>query len=162
MSRPRLLLFAKLTVSVLLLWFVLSRINPGDITVRLRSADVHWLVPPFALGPLVIVLYAWRWRVPSLGLIKFGDAVSYTWIGLFFGSILPGIVGGDVAKGLSLAAKNPLTRDPRLPISIFVDKLVGFWVLILLFNIVSLGLLASQPRLLVGARGAIGLAGLIT
>lgn len=162
MKRPWLLFLVKILVSILLLWFVLSGLNPGDIATRLRTADVRWLIPAFALVPLVIALSAWRWRVLSLGLIKFSDAVSYTWIGLFFGSILPGVVGGDVAKGVSLAAKNPNTRDARLPVSILVDKLVGFWVLLLLFNFVAMWLLASQPQLLAGARGAIGLTGFVT
>jgi uncharacterized protein (TIRG00374 family) len=161
-SRAVLLFGIKLALSGLLLWFVLTKVDVRDITSRLRSADVRWLIPAIVLAPIVIVLSAWRWRVLSLGLIKFGDAVSYTWIGLFFGSILPGVVGGDVAKGVSLAAKNPNTRDPRLPISILVDKLVGFWVLLLLFNVVALGLLTSQPQLLAGARGAIGWTGLVT
>ncbi len=162
MTRRWLLLLGKLAISALLLWFVLSKVQPSEITARLRAADIRWLVPAFALAPIVIVLSAWRWRVLSLGLIKVSDAVSYTWIGLFFGSILPGVVGGDVAKGVSLAAKNPKARDPRLPISILVDKLVGFWVLLLLFNFVALGLLVTQPQLLAGARGAVGLAGFVT
>jgi uncharacterized protein (TIRG00374 family) len=162
MTRRWLLLVGKFAISALLLWFVLSRVHPSEIAARLRAADIRWLIPAFALAPIVIVLSAWRWRVLRLGLIKFGDAVSYTWIGLFFGSILPGVVGGDVAKGVSLAAKNPEARDPRLPISILVDKLVGFWVLLLLFNFVALGLLATQPQLLAGARGAVGLTGFVT
>jgi hypothetical protein len=144
------------------LWFVLSEVQLSEIATRLRAADIRWLVPVFALAPIVIILSAWRWRVLSLGLIKFGDAVSYTWIGLFFGSILPGAIGGDVAKGVSLAANNPKTRDPRLPVSILVDKLVGFWVLLLLFNAVALGLLSSQPQLLAGARSAIRLTIILT
>ena len=162
LSRAALLFCIKLALSGLLLWFVLTRVDVRDITARLRTADIRWLIPAFALAPAVIALSAWRWRLLSLGLIKFNDALSYTWIGLFFGSILPGVVGGDVAKGVLLAAKNPDTRDSRLPVSILVDKLVGFWVLLLLFNLVAWGLLASQPQLLAGARGAIGLTGFVT
>jgi hypothetical protein len=107
MKWPWALFLGKLCVSALLLWFVLTRISVADITSRLRTADVNCLIPAFGLAPVVIALSAWRWRLLSLGLIKFNDALSYTWIGLFFGSILPGVIGGDVAKGVSLAAKNP-------------------------------------------------------
>lgn len=156
------LLAAKIALSAALLWLVLTKVDLDGITARLLEARPEWLLPAMLLGPLVVALSAWRWRLLSLGLIKFNDAISYTWIGLFFGSILPGVIGGDVAKGVSLAAKNPGARDSRLPVSILVDKLVGFWVLLLLFNLVALWLLASQPHLLVGARGAIALTGLIT
>jgi uncharacterized protein (TIRG00374 family) len=101
------LLAAKIALSAALLWLVLTKVDLGGITARLREARPEWLLPAMLLGPLVVVLSAWRWRLLSLGLIKFNDALSYTWIGLFFGSILPGVIGGDVAKGVSLAAKNP-------------------------------------------------------
>lgn len=160
-KRPGLLFFAKVLLSVFLLGFVLTRVDAAGIASRLRSTDVGWLLPMLVLAPLTIMLSAWRWRVLSLGLLGLGEAVRYTWIGLFFGSIVPGMVGGDVAKGLSLAARDPRARDPRLPISIIVDKVVGFWALLTLFIIVALVLLVTEPRLLSGMRGVIGLAGAI-
>jgi len=160
-ARKYLLLAAKVGVSGLLLWFVLTRVDGADIVARLRATDVRWLLPMLALAPLTILLSAWRWRLLSLGLLGFGEAVRYTWIGLFFGSILPGVVGGDVAKGLSLAARDPRARDSRLPVSIIVDKIVGLWTLIALFILAALLLLATQPQLLAGMRGAVWLAALI-
>lgn len=160
MSRTQLgLLGAKLAFSGLLLWLVLTRVDLAGIMIRLRAVDGRWLIPSVLIGPVGVMLSAWRWRVLSLGLLGFGEAVRYTWIGIFFGSILPGIVGGDVAKGVSLAAKSTHTRDARLPLSIVVDKLVGFWVLLLGFNVVALVMLGLQPGLLTGLRGAIWAAG---
>ncbi len=159
MTRNQLLLLAKLAVSALLLWLVLTKVDFMGIVVRLRTANMRWLVPSLLIGPAVIVLSALRWRVLSLGLIGFGEAVRYTWIGLFFGCIMPGFVGGDVAKGVSLAAKTKGARDSRLPVSIFMDKLVGFWILLLGFSLVALALLASEPQLLAGLRRGLWAAG---
>ncbi len=159
MTRKQLLLLgAKLVFSGLLLWLVLTKIDVAGIVSRLRSANVRWLIPALLAGPLVTMLSAGRWQILSLGLLCFGEAVRYTWIGLFFGSIVPGVVGGDVAKGVSLAAKNAGARDARLPMSIVVDKFVGFWVLLLQFNIVAWLMLHHQPQLLAGIRGAVKLA----
>jgi hypothetical protein len=138
----------KLLFSCLLLGVVLRNLRFGDIVSRLRLADLHWLLPAMAIGPIAVVLSAWRWKGLSLGLLGFGEAVSYTWIGLFFGSIMPGLIGGDVAKGVSLAAKETRARDARLPVSIIVDKVVGFWSLLLIFSIVALFMLGHQPQLL--------------
>lgn len=153
--RAPLLFGLKLTLSGLLLWYVLRKVDSGGILERLRRADLRWLLPSLMIGPLAIALSAWRWQGLSLGLLRYGEAVRYTWIGLFFGSIMPGVVGGDVAKGVSLAAKETRTRDARLPVSILVDKFVGLWTLLLLFSLVALVMLGTQPELLAGMRGAL-------
>lgn len=150
-----LLLAAKLFFSCLLLWAVLTKVDVSSVVARLGLADPRWLVPSLFLGPGVVILGAWRWRGLSLDLITLSEAVRYTWIGIFFGSILPGVVGGDVAKGVALAAKETRARDARLPVSILVDKLVGLWTLLLFFSVVALIMLGTQPQLLAGMRGAL-------
>jgi len=155
--KPALLFTAKISLSALLLWLVLSRIDAPNIMVRIRAVNPLWIIPMFVVAPLSILLSAWRWKILALGLLGYWEAVRYTWIGLFFGSILPGIVGGDLAKGLSLAAKTPTARDVRLPISIVVDKVVGFWAMLLMFDFVALGLLVTMPQLLNGFRNVLWL-----
>lgn len=153
MTRKQLLLLLlKLGISALLLWLVLTRVDIAGIAVRLRAADARWLIPVLVLGILGIPLSAWRWKLLSCGLLSFGESLRYTWIGIFFGSIVPGVVGGDVAKGVSLAAKKTGARDSRLPVSIVIDKLIGFWILMLGFSIVAAILLMVEPQLLAGMR----------
>ena len=153
MTRKQLLLLiVKIGVSAVLLWLVLTRVDIAGIAVRLHAADARWLGPVLLLGILGVPLSAWRWQLLSCGLLSFGEALRYTWIGIFFGSIMPGVVGGDLAKGVSLAAKKAKARDSRLPMSIVIDKLVGFWVLMLGFSVVALVLLTVQPHLLMNMR----------
>ncbi len=161
-SRSRLMFGVKVVFSCILLGLVLRNVRFKDIVGRLRLADLHWLIPAIAIGPMAVVLSAWRWRKLSLGLLGFGDAVRYTWIGLFFGTIMPGLIGGDVAKGVSLAAKDERARDSRLPVSIIVDKVVGLWALLLLFSIVAIAMLGVQPHLLEKIRHALWLACSVT
>jgi len=156
MTPKRVILFAlKVAISAALLWLVLSRVDPANIVARIKSADARWLVPSFAMAPIAVFLSARRWQMLSLGLLGYWECVRYTWIGQFFGSVLPGLVGGDLAKGVALAAKTPRTRVLKLPVSIAFDKLIGLWTLLLLFDVVGVGLLFSMPSLFVGLRGAI-------
>jgi glycosyltransferase 2 family protein len=150
--RARLLFAAKLVFSALLLWVVLRKLNYQDIAGRLRAANPRWLALALLSSPVVMALSAKRWQVLSQGLLTFGRAFRYTWIGLFFGSIMPGMVSGDIAKGFSLAAKSADARDERLPISILFDKLVGLWVLLALFCVVALILLATHSETMAGMR----------
>lgn len=153
-----LLLAAKLILSALLLWLVLHKIDVASTLERLRSTQIRWLLPALLIGPVAVLLSAWRWRILGLGLLGFREAVSYTWIGLFFGSILPGVIGGDVAKGVSLALRDKGSRDPRLPMSIVVDKLVGLWALLLLFGGVAIPLMLTHPELLAEVRRTVWVA----
>jgi uncharacterized membrane protein YbhN (UPF0104 family) len=143
-SKQSLLFGAKLVFSALLLWLVLSRLDIADVSSRLRATDLVWLPPVLLLGPVSVSLTAWRWHTLSLGFLTFWEAVRYTWIGIFFGSIVPGAIGGDVAKGVSFAAKRVRAVDHRLPLSIVVDKLVGLWVLLLQFIVVAFFALSTQ------------------
>jgi uncharacterized protein (TIRG00374 family) len=155
--RARLLFAAKLIFSALLLWLVLTKLNFQDVAVRLRAADPRWLVLVVLSSPVLMALSARRWQVLSQGLLTFGPAFRYTWIGFFFGSIMPGMVSGDIAKGFSLAAKSSEARDERLPISILFDKLVGLWVLLALFCCVVAILVATHSEALSGLRHVITL-----
>jgi hypothetical protein len=154
-DRRQLLLAAKIGFSALLLWFVLTRLDFRGIVVRLRTADWRWVALAVATGPVVIALSARRWQVLSQGLLTYRQAFRYTWIGLFFGSVVPGMISGDVAKGLALAAKSPQTRDERLPVSIFFDKLIGLWALLAVFCMVALVLLAARPQAVANIHGIV-------
>ncbi len=162
-SRTRIFFAAKLVCSGLLLWLVLARIDCRDIAVRLRAASPGWLALVLLLSPGIMALSARRWQILSQGLLTFGRAFRYTWIGFFFGSIMPGMVSGDIAKGFSLAAKDADTRNERLPVSIFFDKLIGLWVLMALFCAVAVLLLGTHSDTLSGLRHIVilGVAGTV-
>jgi glycosyltransferase 2 family protein len=132
-SRRRLVFLSlKATVAAILLWLLLRRVPVQEAFAHLREAR-WWLVAAFSpLFVLQTALLAWRWRILSDGLISYGAALKYTWIGFFYGTILPGGASGDIAKGTALALKDKDTRAVRLPVSILLDRVVGFWCLLLL------------------------------
>lgn len=134
MSRKAIaLLCAKLALSAGLLWLVLAKVDIDSVIDILSKAD-PWLVALwYALVPLVILISAWRWHVLAPGL-TFGMALKYTWIGVFFGHVLPGSIAGDVAKGVSLALKDSAART-GLAASIVAEKVIGLAALVLFFDV---------------------------
>lgn len=143
MNRAPLLLAAKAGISALLVAVVVRYLDVDQVMQRLRASDLDFVLVGYGLVAIVIALSGWRWFILANGLLDWGQAMRYTWIGAFFGHILPGGVSGDIAKGVSIALKHPETRDLTLPASIVVDKLIGFIVLVVLFALACMALFAS-------------------
>ena len=123
---------AKLILSVALLLLVLAKVEVGSVLAILARADA-WLVALwYSLVPVAIALTAWRWTILAPGL-ALGTAVKYTWIGVFFGHVLPGSIAGDIAKGVSLALKDSAARS-GLAASIVAEKIIGLAALLLFFD----------------------------
>ena len=127
------ILVAKLVLSAGLLALVLAKVDPASIFEVLLKAD-RWLVLLwYSLVPVGVALTAWRWEILAPGL-SFGTALKYTWIGVFFGHVLPGSIAGDIAKGVSLALRDASARE-GLAASIVAEKVIGLAALILLFDL---------------------------
>jgi len=146
MSRTKffLLLAVKALFSVALVWLILHRIPVSTVWEKLRKIDPSLIAATLPLSLFVIFASAFRWHTLSLGLIPVFTAVRYTWIGMFYGAILPGGVSGDVAKGASLALRNNDVRVSRLPISIFADRMMGLLALLIVFGLSCAGFALSK------------------
>jgi uncharacterized membrane protein YbhN (UPF0104 family) len=91
----------KLTVSVILLWILFSRIDVEKLWAGTRSASVSWLVVALIIYAVTVVVSVWRWRL----LLDAQDvhvetnrlAGSYL-VALFFNNFLPSNIGGDVIR----------------------------------------------------------------
>lgn len=127
------ILAVKAALSVALLALVLSKVDAASVVEVLAKAD-PWLVSAwYLLVPVMIALSAWRWECLAPG-IDFWTSFKYTWIGMFYGHVLPGSIAGDVAKGVSLALKDASARE-GLAASIVADKVIGLAVLVAFFDV---------------------------
>ena len=135
------MLIGKCLLSAILVFLVLRKADVTEVVSRVRS--VGWFFPGAALTCFVaaVFLAARRWQILSGGLLSYAQTLKYSWIGVFYGAILPGAVSGDVAKGASLALKNKDTRVGELPLSIAMDRIIGLYVL-LIFFVISCAILA--------------------
>lgn len=135
---------------------------PGDATVRTAvrgtQADGRTLtVEPgfftywhnldrllFALGAVcyfLTVLIAgarWWWLLRVNGTdVSLRETLRFTWIGVFFNSVVPGATGGDLIKALYIMKRCPGHRVQVL-VSVIVDRVLGLGSLALLGALVVL------------------------
>lgn len=126
-------LLVKVVVSAVLLALVLAAIDFGAIVAVLGRADPLLVVLWYLLLPLTVSLSAHRWSILAPGL-GYTTAAKYTWIGAFFGNLLPGAISGDVAKGVSLALKDSGARA-GLVASIVAERVIGLSALLVFFDL---------------------------
>lgn len=112
---------------------------PGFLTYW-RNLDVLW----FALGAFCYFLTAliagtrWWWLLRVNGTdVSLLETLRFTWIGIFFNTVVPGATGGDLIKALYIMKRCPGHRVPVL-VSVIVDRVLGLGSLALLGAIVVL------------------------
>jgi len=143
----RWLLGAKLAFSVMLVVVVLHRVSYAEVIARISTANRFDVMVCLLISVPNIALSAWRWQILAQGILSFPAALKYILIGVFYGSILPGAVSGDIARGVALAVKDKTMRVDVLPASILVDRLIG---LAALFFIAAIGFMLMSARLASG------------
>ena len=99
---------------------------PGFLTYW-RNLDVTL----FVLGAacyFVTVLVAgarWWWLLRVNGLqVTLLESLRFTWIGVFFNTVVPGATGGDLIKAIYIMKHCPGQRVPAL-VSVIVDRVLG-------------------------------------
>lgn len=112
-----------------------------------------WLAILLLMGQAALSSVRWKWllesgssrRLPTFALVKL------TWIGLFFSSVLPGAVTGDIIKLVYARDLDPNLSRTYLVMSALVDRVLGLIGLILLTGIFTLvninSLEALSPRM---------------
>lgn len=119
---------AKLSVTVLLLWWITRQYNVS-IILDASPAMVGVALGIFVLSNLVGAL---QWKLLLQGQnirFPYGRAVKLYFIGLFFNNFLPGALGGDVVKVYSISRVEKRGREGLA--ATFVDRFAGFFLLAL-------------------------------
>ena len=143
------LLIAKVAISVALVAVVLRQVEFAKIVTNLSAARPLYVTACLLTAVPIITISAWRWTILAQGLINFQIALKYVLIGAFYGSILPGTISSDIARGAALAARSKAMRNVVLPASILVDRLIG---------LAALGAIASIGFILAYVESPAGLA----
>jgi uncharacterized membrane protein YbhN (UPF0104 family) len=131
-TRRYLLLFAKIGVSVGLLWVLFSRIDVGRLWASARQASPVWLAVAIGVYALNVMASVWRWRL----LLEAQDVelpssflCGSLLVSLFFNNFLPSNIGGDVIRIRDTA--KPARSKTLATAVILMDRVLGLLGLVL-------------------------------
>jgi uncharacterized protein (TIRG00374 family) len=142
--RRRLGLIFRILVSVLLIAWLIRKINWSKFWEILRNADVYWLLAAFVCFIPVIFVVSWRWRMllQVHGVrMRFWRIFELNMIGQFFSAFLLGTTGGDVIKIFYVVRAVP-DRKAAVGFTVVVDRVIGMVALLLLGAVLALPNLA--------------------
>ncbi len=146
LSKPQLILVARLVVSALLLWVLVTKIgtNWSEAIPHPTAHTFAWLAGALLLTFAGVVLSAVRWSavLHALGLAPpFGRLLSLYFAGQFMGNVLPSTIGGDALRVSRLSKENG--EAPTTFASVVLERLTGWLVL----PVITLLGLAINPGL---------------
>ncbi len=116
----------KFVVTAAIIIFLFARVDLATMARHLAQANLLVLLTALALYFLAIALGIVKWQllVRAQGLeASLAELITYSFVGLFFGNLLPGSVGGDVVRAYGLARASG--RAEAAAISVLVDRLIG-------------------------------------
>lgn len=137
--------YIKVTLSVLLLALLLSRLDLRELRGVFATADVGWLLA--AIGAYLVsqVLSAARWQMLARPL-GFNDPFArfalYYFNGMFLNLFVPSTVAGDVSRALLLSG--PSKRRGLALTSVIADRGIGFIALVWI-SAAAIVLLTAYP-----------------
>ena len=117
----------RLVLSFALIAFLFTKIDMSIAWDAVKQSNIGLLIFSFFLFVFLMFLTLCRWDILLQGLrLKFNFSkllVSFSG-GTFFNLFLPTTIGGDVIKGLHLAAYSRRTRE--VVASVIIDRLSGY------------------------------------
>ncbi len=123
-------------VSILLVAFLVGKIDLPHLWSIVRTADVSWLLFGFFSFAPVILIVSWRWRM-LLAVhdvhLRFWQVIELTMIGQFFSAFLLGTTGGDVIKIFYVTRAVP-QHKAAVAFTVIVDRVIGL-VALLIFGV---------------------------
>jgi len=141
LKSSRLNFLARMLISLVLIGFVLHKLDWREVGMLLRRTDPRWALAGTSITFALVVLLAVRWRI---FLRRQNIPVSYwtvfalTWSGQFFNFILPGSTGGDFVKIFQLCRMAP-DRKAAAAVTVIIDR---FTALVALVTLAGAALLA--------------------
>lgn len=139
-------------LSVLLLWWVLRRVDLAEVWEHLRGASLLLIALTSVVGTLIFPLRARRWRPildPIAPSLPFGPLWRATAIGMMANNILPARVG-ELARAFSLSRDTKRVTFSAAFASIAVDRVFDALIVLLLLAVAMFDPALPSDRLVAG------------
>ncbi len=133
------ILIAKLSVSTVLFYFLLSKVGTQTIINNMKMLNPATFIAAVGMYITAIYLSSKRWNLLITQDMRAKRLFSLYMIGSFFNAYMPGIIGGDAVKAYYLSKMlkedNPTSCTSQSPLSIaiasvFMDRYIGFSALL--------------------------------
>lgn len=134
----------KLAFAAAIIYWLLSK---GHLDFSLIGQSLHHPLNWLAAISLILcnfLITSFRWKmlleIKAPRSLPFMRITALTWIGMFFSTVLPGAVTGDVIKLVYAKDLDPHLNKSYLLTSILLDRLLGMFGLLMvmgLFSIIS-------------------------
>lgn len=127
----------KLLVSSVLLYIFLSRVDINAVIKTLKHTEVPLFIVGFFIYISTIFISTKRWSLFLPPGLKYFQLVSLYFIGSFFNTLLPGLVGGDAVKAFYLYRH--IGKGGLSLATVFMDRYMGLSAMAGIALIVSIG-----------------------
>lgn len=133
-------------------WRIAWTVGPTELWRTLRMAHPAALTMSIFLAWLMVVLGVVRWRMVlavqdiHLGLSR---ATAISFVSQFFSSFMLGSTGGDLIKAY-YAARETHHKKTEAIVTVFIDRLIGLWSMLLFAGLMllpNLNLLPGHPSI---------------
>jgi uncharacterized protein (TIRG00374 family) len=142
----------KISAAVAIVWYMLysGRINLKAIYEAKNNYQLVILAFFILLLGVLITFYRWKLLLKGQNIILSNkDVISLGFIGLFFTSVLPGAVGGDIIKSVYIA-KKVKTNKASSVLTVLLDRIIGITALVIICTfglLMNLKTVLKQPAL---------------
>jgi uncharacterized membrane protein YbhN (UPF0104 family) len=148
-TKPQLIMVARLLVSGVLLWVLVTKIgtNWSEAIPDASGATFAWLAGALLLTFAGVVLSAVRWGAVLHALDQhppFGRLLSLYFAGQFMGNVLPSTIGGDALRVARLSKETG--EGPTTFASVVLERLTG-WLVLPVITLIGLAVNPGLRRL---------------
>ena len=142
----------KISAAVAIIWYMVhsGRINLNAIYQAKENYQLVILALLMLVVGVLITFYRWKLLLKGQNIIlSTKDVVSLGFIGLFFTSVLPGAVGGDLVKSVYIAKKVKTNKISSV-LTVLLDRIIGLVALVIICTfglLINLKKVLKQPEL---------------
>lgn len=140
-AKNKIVFCGRTILSLALLFYLTTILDWERIKYILPKLHLEFIWQAFFLVLLSILCMATRWSL-LLKQLNVGQGIFESWryyiISMFYGIILPGVIGGDVVR-LSLSiTKHGMDKRTIITASVIFERVCGFMVILLIASVTAL------------------------